>query len=102
MFGTKTKVHNRHQKTSHVLNTQNVSSCTCIDSQRAGSRARGTRASREKPRVLDLMMSALVGYVFLSLLCFSIVVKYYFQVSFNLTVILSMVKITQNTLNVLL
>ena len=33
----------------------------------------------------------------LSLLCFSIFVKYYFQVSFNLTVILSMLKITQNT-----
>ena len=29
--------------------------------------------------------------------CFSIFVKYYFQVSFNLTVILSMLKITQNT-----
>ena len=33
----------------------------------------------------------------LSLSCFSIFVKYYLQVSFNLTVILSMLKITQNT-----
>ena len=32
----------------------------------------------------------------LSLCCFSIFVKYYFQVCFNLTVILSMVKLTQN------
>ena len=32
-----------------------------------------------------------------SLWCFFIAVKYYFQVSFNLTVILLMLKITQNT-----
>ena len=33
----------------------------------------------------------------LSLWCFSIFVNYYFQVSFDVTVILSMLKITQNT-----
>ena len=37
-----------------------------------------------------------------SLWCFPISVKYYFRVSFNLMVILSMVKITQNTVAVLL
>ena len=37
-----------------------------------------------------------------SLWCFSISVEYYVQISFNLMVILSMVKITQNTVTVVL
>ena len=41
-------------------------------------------------------------YGLLSLWCFSIFTKYYFQVSFNLMVILSMIKLTQNTAAVLL
>ena len=39
--------------------------------------------------------------ILLSLWCFSIFVKYYFQVSFSLMVILLMIKITQNTVTVL-
>ena len=36
----------------------------------------------------------------LSIWCYSIFMKYYFQASFNLTVILSMAKITQNSVTV--
>ena len=59
--------------------------------------------------IFQLVISTFISSVsfmiyYYLLICFSIFGKYYFQISFNLTVtvILSMVKITQNTMTVLL
>ena len=46
--------------------------------------------------ILNNHLCSLMGYYVLSLWCFSIFGEYYYQVSFNLKVILAMVKITQN------
>ena len=63
VFGTKAKVQNRHTKNLLLLNIQNVTSCSCIDSPRAGSLVRSTHASREKPREFDQSVYTLAGYV---------------------------------------
>ena len=52
--------------------------------------------------LLHPLSSLLLYGLLLSLWCFSIFVKYYFQASFNLKVILYVAKITQNTVTELL